>query len=61
MQPIMRPNGLRWLLTGILLCAAGSCWAANIESGQWFSTDISTNNLRDVYEFQAYSNDTVLV
>ncbi|MBI2437956.1 MAG: caspase family protein, partial [Lentisphaerae bacterium] len=46
---------------GILLCAAGSCWAANIESGQWFSTDISTNNLRDVYEFQAYSNDTVLV
>ncbi|MBI2439847.1 MAG: VCBS repeat-containing protein [Lentisphaerae bacterium] len=48
-------------LAGILFIAAGSAFAVNLESGQYFLADMSTNDLRDVYEFQAYSNDTVLI
>lgn len=61
MPLIMRSKGCRWLLAAILLGIVGPAWAVNLESGQWFLKEISTNDLRDIFEFQAYPYDTVLV
>ncbi len=50
----------------LLGCAAGvamaiSGAARDIESGQWFAEDVSTNAFSDIYAFQADTNDTVII
>ncbi|MBU4285899.1 MAG: hypothetical protein KKD76_03230, partial [Verrucomicrobia bacterium] len=61
MQLTIRRDRHAWLLVGALLCAAAAGNAKPIESGQWFSEEMSTNSMRDVFSFYAVSNDTVIV
>lgn len=63
MQSTIKRGNPAWLLVGALLCAAATCNAKPIESGQYFSDEMSTNSLPDgdVFSFYAVSNDTVIV
>ncbi|MDP2989207.1 MAG: caspase family protein, partial [Kiritimatiellota bacterium] len=61
MQPTIRRERRWGFLLGIIFCAAAAGNAKTIESGQWFSEEMSTNSSRDVFSFYAVSNDTVIV